>query len=46
MKIARAFAAAMTFWLGYTLWRIRRIVVARQKEIDERWNDATSERND
>lgn len=40
-EAAKAFATGMWFWLGVTLYRIRRRVVARQKQIDtDTWTAA------
>jgi hypothetical protein len=42
-RIANAIMAAAAFHLAYTLWRIRQIVVARQREVDAKWQEATDE---
>ena len=43
-KVGIAFTGAGGFYLGWTLFRIRRLVVERQKEIDATWKEAISAR--
>lgn len=42
-KVGETFLGAMSFYLGYTLWRITQEIKKKQKIIDERWEDATNE---
>jgi len=42
-NVGNAFMAAMTFSLGYTLWRIRQEVKKRQRVIDAHWEEATKD---
>jgi hypothetical protein len=42
-KVGNAFMTAMTFSLGYTLWRIRQEVKKRQAAIDADWKEATKD---
>lgn len=41
-NVSKAFATAAAFYLGYTLMRIRHLVVQRQREQDEAWQEAMS----